>query len=96
MLVGRHHPDWRTLVMPLSTDASAYEHSLELTAQELLGSPAHAGMVEIDDICDVDPLLRTGTFAANADWARIDETAGSVEIELSAEQVLSLFEAVTG
>jgi hypothetical protein len=90
MLVGRNHPDWKTLVMPLSTDASAYEHSLELTAQELQSSPAYAGMVEIEDICDVDPLLRTGTFAANADWARIDETAGSVEIELSAEQVVGL------
>jgi hypothetical protein len=88
MVVGRHHPDRRILVMPLSTDASAYEHSLELSTQELTGSPACSGMLEIEDICDVDPLLRTGTFAANADCARIDETAGSVEIELSAEQVV--------
>jgi hypothetical protein len=77
--------------MPLPMDASAHELSLELTAEELLGSSLIApSMVEIHDICDVDPLLRTGAFAANADWARIDETAESVEIELSAEQVLGI------
>lgn len=84
------------LAMPHPTDASAYELSLDLTAQELLAPPAPAGMVEIDDIRDVDPVLRTGALAANAERARIVETERSVEIELTAEDVLGLLEAVTG
>ena len=44
-------------------------------------------MVEVDDICDVDPLLRTGAFAANAELAASDD---SVEIELTAEQIDAL------
>ena len=73
--------------MPHSTDASAYELLLDLTAQELLALPAPAGMVEIDDICDVDPVLRTGALAANADWGRIEDSDLSVEIELTTEEM---------
>ena len=75
------------------------EISIDLTAQELLAPPALASMVEVDDICDVDPLLRTGSFVANVDL-RPDSSAaaplfessddGSIEIELTAEQMDAL------
>lgn len=70
------------------------EISIDLTAQELLALPAPAGMVEVEDICDVDPLLRTGSFVANADHARAASaySADSVEIELTAEQMDALLE----
>ncbi|MGH8177446.1 MAG: hypothetical protein ACREV5_14390 [Steroidobacter sp.] len=71
------------------------EFSIDLTAQELLAPFTPAGMVEVDDICAVDPLLRTGSFAANSD-APAELTAAdredSVEIELTAEQMNALLE----
>ena len=68
------------------------EISIDLTAQELLEPPALDSMVEVDDVCDVDPLLRTGAFAANADVqpAAPDD---SIEIELDAEEIEALLEA---
>ena len=75
------------------------EVSIDLTAQELLAPPTLASMVEVDDICDVDPLLRTGSFVANVDLransraaASISESSDddSVEIELTAEQMDAL------
>lgn len=79
---------------------SVTELSIELTAQELMdptstaagagaaGMIADIGMIEVTDICDVDPALRTGSFAANS-AAPIDQ-GDSVEIELTAEQMETL------
>jgi hypothetical protein len=75
------------------------EISIDLTAQELLTPPAPTGTIQVDDICDIDPLLRTGSFVANAPHAALpDESGGtaasaeddSVEIELTAEQIDAL------
>ena len=68
------------------------EISIDLTAQELLTPPALDSMVEVEDVCDVDPLLRTGAFAANAD-AQPKASNDSIEIELSAEEIDALLEA---
>jgi hypothetical protein len=73
-----------------SNDAFAFEFSLDLTAQELLDLPAMTAPVEIEDIREVDPRLRSGSSAANGEWTRIEDSATAVEIELSAEQVLAL------
>jgi len=86
--------------MSYSTEPAACELSLDLTAQELLTLPTIANianMVEIDDILTVDPALGAHAAAANADAApadraRIEEMEDSVEIELSAEQILALLE----
>jgi hypothetical protein len=75
--------------MPSSTDPLAYELSLDLTAQELLGLPSTTRLVEIDDIRDVDPLLHGTLNAANTEAADLEE---SVEIELSADDVLRLLD----
>jgi hypothetical protein len=55
------------------------------------------GEVEVDDICAVDPLLRTGSHEIPMDAVEssvIEVTEGdlddSVEIELSAEQIDSM------
>jgi len=71
------------------------EISIDLTAQELLAPPAFDAMVEVEDVCDVDPLLRTGAFAANVDQqpAATDE---SIEIELSADDIDALLEGELG
>lgn len=74
-----------------STDALAIEFSLDLTAQELETLPAAApAEVEIEDIGELEPLVRPQTPAANAERAGIEDTGGTVEIELTAEQVLAL------
>lgn len=78
---------------PTSTSSST-EISIDLTAQELLDptQPADAGvagMVEVNDIYEVDPLLRTGSFAANS--AAAPDT-DSVEIELTAEQMEAMLD----
>jgi hypothetical protein len=44
--------------------------------------------VEVEDICDVDPLLRAGAFAANGELASASDE--SVEIELTSEQIDAL------
>ena len=75
--------------MPSSTDPLAYELSLDLTAQELLGLPSTTRLVEIDDIRDVDPLLHGTLNAANTAAADLED---SVEIELSTDDVLRLLE----
>jgi hypothetical protein len=67
------------------------EISIDLTAQELLSPPALDSMIEVDDVCDVDPLLKTGAFAANAD-AQPQAADASIEIELSAEEIDALLE----
>lgn len=79
--------------MPLSIDPLAYELSLDLTAQELLGLPASPRLVEIDDIRDVDPLLHGTHNAANTEMADLED---SVEIELSAQDVMALLGASDG
>src|SRR5688572_18195770 len=83
----------RESCMPSSTDPLAYELSLDLTAQELLGLPSTTRLVEIDDIRDVDPLLHGSLNAANTEVADLED---SVEIELSAEDVMALLELSDG
>lgn len=73
-----------------STDPFAFEFSLDLSTQELLSVPAATAAVEIDDIREVEPLFRGATTAANAERARIEDSRGAVEIELTAEEVLAL------
>lgn len=70
------------------------ENSIELCAQELLAPPAPAGMVEVDDIGAVDPLLRTASPSADAERAGTAPapTEDPVEIELTAEQMDALLE----
>jgi hypothetical protein len=65
------------------------EISIDLTAQELMAPYTPPAMVEVEDICDVDPMLRTGAFAANTEVAESDAD-DSVEIELTAEQIDAL------
>jgi hypothetical protein len=68
------------------------EISIDLTAQELLAPPSLVSMVEVEDICDVDPLLRTGSFVANEMRAGAADVADddSIEIELTPEQIDAL------
>jgi hypothetical protein len=66
--------------------ASTTEFSIDLTAQELLSPPASTAMVELDDICSVDPLPRA-TAANIPHQPALDDT---VEIELTAEQMDAL------
>lgn len=79
------------------------EISIDLTTQELLDPPPLESMiatslVEVEDIGDIDPLLQTGSFVANADQrtgtlpaAATDEEI-SIEIELTAEQMDDLLQ----
>jgi len=73
------------------------EISIDLTAQELLAPPTPTDIIQVDDIGDIDPALRTGSFAANAPQAQAQQAASagdteddSVEIELTAEQIDAL------
>ena len=72
------------------------EISLDLTAQELT-DPSTVAPIEVDDICEFDPLLKP-VPAANNDGAvlspadplpdpALDEDTIEVEIDLSAEQI---------
>jgi hypothetical protein len=65
------------------------EISIDLTAQELLSPPQPTDIIQVEDIGEVDPALRTGAFAASAQQAPADtaSTDDSVEIELTAEQI---------
>jgi hypothetical protein len=68
------------------------EVSIELTAQELLAPPS-TGLVEVEDVCAVDPGLEAGCAAPNTAPARPAGAASqndSVEIELTAEQIDAL------
>jgi hypothetical protein len=82
--------------MHRSIEAFPDELTLQLTAQELLAPPTFASMVEIDDICAVDPLLRTEDSAANADRAALEDASQSVEIELTAQQIEAMLTGKTG
>jgi hypothetical protein len=73
-----------------TTRPVATESSIDLTAQEPLDPPSEAGMVEVTDIYEVDPLLRTGSFAANS--VAPDISGDSVEIELTAEQMEAMLD----
>jgi hypothetical protein len=69
------------------------EVSIELAAQELLAPPSPTGMVEVDDICAVDPELRAGSAAANIARPSASPTAHAdeeLEIELTPEQIDAL------
>jgi hypothetical protein len=72
------------------------EISLDLTAQELT-DPSTVAPIEVDDICEFDPLLKP-VPAANNDGAvlspadpapdpALDDDTIEVEIDLSAEQI---------
>jgi hypothetical protein len=67
-----------------SKDALAYEVSLDLTAQELLALPVPGRTEGGDDICDDGPRLRMQPAEPAAE--------GSVELELSAEEMLALLD----
>jgi hypothetical protein len=76
---------------------SSTEISIDLTAQELLAPPAPPEIIQVEDIGEIDPALRTGAFAATATQtaaqvqsAPAGETDDSVEIELTAEQIEAL------
>jgi hypothetical protein len=73
--------------MPPRTDLA--EVSLDLTAQDLLELPEVEPVLEVEDIGSIDPLLSTGSFVANTPSAPSDD---SIEIELTAEQMISLLE----
>ena len=75
------------------------EISIDLTAQELTDpssiGPLAPNEIEVDDICEFDPLLKPAP-AANNDGAvlspgevdpTLDDDTIEVEIELSAEQM---------
>lgn len=70
------------------------EISIELTAQELLAPLKPTSFIEVDDNGAVDPLLRTGSFVANADSAgELAPARGcddSIEIKLTAEEMDAL------
>lgn len=68
-----------------SKDALAYEVSLDLTAQELLALPLPSRMEGGDDICDGARGLRAQPTEPAA-----TAVEGSVELELSAEEMLAL------
>lgn len=70
-----------------SKDALAYEVSLDLTAQELLALPVPGCMEGGDDICDSARGLRAQPIESAATAAE-----GSVELELSAEEMLALLD----
>jgi hypothetical protein len=70
------------------------EISIDLTAQEL-ADPSTVAPIEVDDICEFDPLLKP-VPAANNDGAvlspgeadpTLDDDTIEVEIELSADQM---------
>jgi hypothetical protein len=70
-----------------SKDALAYEVCLDLTAQELLALPIPSRMEGGDDICDGARGLRVGQMEPAA-----MATEDSVELELSAEEMLALLD----
>lgn len=76
--------------MALKPNSAAYELSLDDTLQELLGTrPSRA--IEIDDIREVSTLPEPAPCLAPSGIDNLDD---SVEIELSAEDVMSLLEGV--
>ena len=71
------------------------EISIDLTAQELLSPPEPTEIVQVEDIGEIDPSLRTGSFtatAASVQQAPADagSTDDSIEIELTADQIDAL------
>lgn len=69
-----------------SNDATTCELFLELSAQELLAEPTPAA-IEIEDISSVEPLFRDAT-PANTECRRIVDSSKTLELELTAEQML--------
>ena len=69
------------------------EISIDLTAQDLLTPPTLDSIVEVEDVCAVDPLLNA-KGAANADAAPAVALEDSIEIELTAEQMDALLEGL--
>jgi hypothetical protein len=69
------------------------EISIDLTAQELADPPTVAP-IEVDDICEFDPLLTPGK-AANTELATTGPAADddTIEIELTAEQMDAMLSA---
>lgn len=80
------------------------EICIDLTAQELT-DPSTLAPIEVDDICEFDPLLKPQP-AANNDGAvlspadpapdpALDEDTIEIEIELSAEQMDAMLSGPT-
>lgn len=65
------------------------EISIDLTAQELVSPPPLGAMVEVEDVCAIDPLLNTGSFVANVENPYDD---APIELELSAEDLDAFLE----
>jgi hypothetical protein len=75
------------------------EISIDLTAQELLDPPLPTEIVQVEDIGEIDPALRTGAFtatAASVQQAPPEPTGPAADpddsfaIELTAEQIDAL------
>lgn len=66
---------------------ASIEVSIELTAQELLTQPTSTAMVEVDDICSLDPLPLAQAPAANSTDPTLAATDDVIEIELTAAQM---------
>jgi hypothetical protein len=72
--------------MALKPNSAAYDLSLDDTLQELLGTRTSRA-VEIEDICDVSTLPEE---VASLSASEINSLDDSIEIELSAEEVMSM------
>ena len=76
--------------MALKPNSAAYELSLDDTLQELLGTRTSRA-IEIEDICAVATLPEEPASLPVSEVNAIDD---SVEIELSAADVMSMLESV--
>jgi hypothetical protein len=69
------------------------EVSIDLTTQDLLQPTEPSAMVEVDDICRVDPLPFEQSAAANSPApTEVSANDDTVEIELTAQQMDELLE----
>jgi hypothetical protein len=59
------------------------EYSVELTTQELLTPPEASGLVEIEDVCEVNSAQAPGIVANTA----LPADGDPIEIELTAEEM---------
>jgi hypothetical protein len=78
--------------MALKPNSAAYDLSLDDTLQELLGTRTSRA-IEIEDICDVATLPEE---AAPLPVSEINALDDSVEIELSADEVMSMLGGAVG
>jgi hypothetical protein len=87
----------RIIGVELQNEGSAMdplaEFSIDLTAQELLAPFSPAEIVEVENICDVDPQLRALSSANTEQASAASTSAAALEIELSAEDIDALLES---